>query len=646
LLLGHLLLALAFGVLNPLGEAPDEADHWAYVVHLARERELPGAKVTQAKHPPFYHATAALAALAADPTNDFLRINPDVELTPRAGWSPNFFIHTAREQWPWTGGVLGFYLARLWSVLLSTAAVAAVYGLAKAALPQRPLVAIGATALAAFLPEFAFIGSAVSNDGAAALFGTLALWGGFAIYRGGGRFRPGWWTPLALGLGFLTKVSTAALWPVVGLAIVLGAAGRRAGTDAGAARRGGEGAARRGGAPAARRGGTGAALTGDGGQAGRDAAQAGGEGAGLTADGRQGGGDAAQGGKDGAGVAGSWRRWVGTGLLVFGPALLMAAPWLLRNVFLYGDLLGTEMVRRTVDLRTTPWTLADTIWLLRGWFLSFWGKFGGAGHIPLPGWTYWVLGCVTLAAGAGVLRLLRRRDWRAERVPLLLLLLAAGAVALGIWQYSLTALGTDQGRLLLPALGALAVLLAAGLLAWAPGKRAGAAAAGICVGSLALGLLALAGVVVPAFAPPAPVPEEEWEAVQLGAPVSFGELQLVGYTLAPEPLLYWRAEAASSHDWRTVLRVTREDGGVVWEWRRSPGAGRWSTDRWPPGVVVADAYTIGWPPDAGAGRYRVEVGLQPYDEEPVLPFVGGEPAAGADHPFYLLGWIERAETGN
>ncbi len=201
LVIGHLLLALAYSVINPLAEAPDEADHWAYVVHIARERELPGAKVTQAKHPPFYHATAALVSLPADPTNDFLRINPDTELVPHDGWSPNFFVHTAREEWPWTGGILGFHLARLWSVLLSTMTVAAVYGLARAALPGRIYVAFGATVLAAFLPEFAFIGSSVSNDGAAALFGTLGLWGGFAIYRGGGRFRGGWWTPLALGLG-------------------------------------------------------------------------------------------------------------------------------------------------------------------------------------------------------------------------------------------------------------------------------------------------------------------------------------------------------------------------------------------------------------------------------------------------------------
>jgi 4-amino-4-deoxy-L-arabinose transferase-like glycosyltransferase len=569
LILGHLLLALAYSLVNPLGEAPDEADHWAYVVHIAREGELPGAKVTQAKHPPFYHATAAAITLAADPTNDFLRINPDAELAPREGWSPNFFIHTAREEWPWTDGVLGFHLARLWSVLLSTVAVAAVYGLARAALPGRTYVALAATALAAFLPEFAFIGSSVSNDGAAALFGTLGLWGGFAIYRNGGRFRRGWWTPLALGLGFLTKVSTAALWPVIGLAIVLGAAGSI------------------------------------------------------------------------RHVFVTWRRWVATGLLVFVPALLIAAPWLLRNVQLYGDLLGTEMVRKTVDLRTAPWRWDDTDWLLRGWFLSFWGRFGGVGHIPLPDGLYWVTVVVSVASIGGVIRLYLRRDWRSERWSLTLLLLAVVAVALGIWQYSLTALGTDQGRLLFPALGAIVILLAAGLLAWLPERSQGAGATVVGVASLVAGLFALAGVLAPAFAPPAPAATSEWRQVATADPVSFGELALIGYTLEPHPVLFWRAAATPVQDWRAVLRVTSEDGSLVWEWRRSPAAGRWSTDRWPKDTVVRDAYTIQWPDWAGSGRYRVEVGMEPYGQEMAIPQQRGKAIAGSDHPYFLIGWLER-----
>ncbi len=79
LILAHLALTVAYSALNPLGEAPDEADHWAYIVYLSEHRELPvGPAMTQSKHPPLYHVTAALIASLAQPRNDFLRANPDV----------------------------------------------------------------------------------------------------------------------------------------------------------------------------------------------------------------------------------------------------------------------------------------------------------------------------------------------------------------------------------------------------------------------------------------------------------------------------------------------------------------------------------------------------------------------------------------
>ena len=198
-------------------------------------------------------------------------------------------------------------------------------------------------------------------------------------------------------------------------------------------------------------------------------------------------------------------------------------------------------------------------------------------------------------------------NWHSERWSLTLLLLAVASVALGIWQYSLTALGTDQGRLLFPALGAIVVLLAAGLLAWLPERRLGIGAAVLGAASMALGVYALVGVLAPAFAPPVEASDGEWQPAALVAPVSFGELALIGYTLDPDPVLYWRAAAAPAQDRRTVLRVTSEDGSLVWEWRRSPGAGRWSTDRWPQSTVVRDAYAVQWPdwapPAAIASRW-------------------------------------------
>lgn len=569
ILLFHLALTLAYSVVNPLGEAPDEADHWAYIVHLANERALPvGPRVTQSKHPPFYHATAAAVASLGEPVNDFMRANPDVQFQPAPGWSPNFFIHTALEAWPWQGGARAFHLVRLWSVLLSTLTVAAVYALARAAFPETPWVAVVAAALLAGIPEFAFIGGSANNDNAAALFGTLALWGGVAIMRGDGRWRAGWWTPFALGLGLLSKTSTLGVWPAVGVAIVAGAVAAQA--------------------PTATR-----------------------PGPWLRA------------------AVAAWKRWVLTGLWVGMPALLIASPWFLRNWRLYGDPLGMDLALQTIDVRTTPWTWADSWWLLRGWFVSFWGKFGGAGHIPMAGWVYALLLGVSLLAVAGLVRILFTRHTPFRRDGVWVLLLAACGVALVMWRYSLVALGTDQGRLLFPAIGAMVTVLAAGWLATAPATHQGTVAGLIAGAAVVLGLYGLLGVIRPAFAPPPTA------AVAVPAtPVALGEMVLAGAELDREPVLHWQLARQSGVDYRTVLRVVAQDGTLVWEWRRSPGAGRFSTDRWPADYVMRDAYTINWPEWAGPGTYLVEVGMQPF---------GGDliPPEGQEHPFLFVGEIER-----
>jgi hypothetical protein len=539
------------------------------VVYLARERRLPeGPRVTQSKHPPLYHATAAMVASLATPRFDFLRANPDVAIEPETTQSPNFFIHTTLENWPWQEGASAFHLARFWSVLLSSATVAAVYGLVRSALPNRPNVALLATALAATLPEFAFIGGAVNNDNAAALFGTLALWGGFAIYQAQGDWRVGWWTPLALGFGLLSKVSTVSLWPVIALCILLGTAQSPATINTGW-RIGWQRLLRH------------------------------------------------------------WPRWLVGGALIFLPALALAAPWLLRNWRLYGDPSGMALVQQTIDLRTTPWTWADSAWLLRGWFLSFWGKFGAVGHIPYPAWVYWLLAGMTGIAFLGLVRAWVRASY--ERVALVLLTLAALAVAVGMWRYSLLALGTDQGRLLFPAIGPLSILLAVGLAGLPLSKAALWLGITLTGGLTFLAIYGLVGILQPAFAPPPPPsPDEMAQSQTTEGKLNFGELTLSGWTLETNPVLYWHSPQQPTQDWRTNLRVTAEDGSLVWEWRRSPGYGRFSTDHWPPGTTVRDEYKVRWPDWAGPGRYRVEVTLYPF---------GGEP--GQEQPFIILGWLEK-----
>ncbi len=187
-------------------------------------------------------------------------------------------------------------------------------------------------------------------------------------------------------------------------------------------------------------------------------------------------------------------------------ALALGSPWLLRNWRLYGDPLGLELARQTVDVRTAAWSWADTRWLLAGWFRSFWGKFGGAGHIPLPGLIYTGLAALSLLAAAGVVKAWWTRGKAAARPAIGLLVLSVALTALGIWRYSLLALGTDQGRLLYPAVGPLAALLALGLAAWAPRsvRLAWALGAALVVALALLGVYGLAGVILPAFAPGTP----------------------------------------------------------------------------------------------------------------------------------------------
>jgi 4-amino-4-deoxy-L-arabinose transferase-like glycosyltransferase len=433
ILLAHFGLALQYSLRTPLGEAPDEADHWAYTVYLATERQLPvGPALTQAKHPPLYFAGAALFAGMGEPDAGFFRPNPAVNLTPGPAYSPNFFQHGALLSPPWSGGPLSFHLARLFSVLLGTVTVAATAALARAAFPASTALAVAAAGMAGFVPQFLFIGGAVNNDNGAAMLGALSLWGSLAIYRGRGALRAGWWTGVTLGLGVLVKMSSLALWPVAGLGLLLG----------------------------------------------------------LLAPPRP------------AGWRPLLRDLLFKGVLMAAPAWLLVAPLLWRNLRLYGDPFGMSMAMQTIDARTTPWTLGDTAWLLEGWFISFWGKFGGAGHIPMAGWIYWLLGALCVAAVGGLMLML----WRGRQVPwsvaapLAILASSLLAVAAVMWLYSLRALGTDQGRLLFPAYAAILVLLASGLLAWAPERRRLHAAVALTLLLAVVATYALWGVIVPIFA--------------------------------------------------------------------------------------------------------------------------------------------------
>ncbi len=647
----RLLLGVAYSALNPLGEAPDEADHYAYAAYISHTGQLPvGTSLTQAKHPPLYHLLAALAASGAGMDFAFLRSNPDVGFVP--GAAPNFFVHTTLEGWPWRDGALAMHLGRLVSVLAGVLLVLGTYALGRTVWPGRPEAALAAACFVAFLPESLFIGGSMSNDTLTAMFATWALWAGLRSGQiGSGACRQkmvfALLAGLCLGLAFLSKASAIALAPVIGLAIVLpalrfrpGTQARQAGTTPGSV---GAGFPRPW--PPARRV-----------QPLRSGSEPSGSGTRLPRP--------------------YALRGVSFELAALPPVcaaggmtLLLGAPWLWRNWRLYGDPLGWPVVLGTIDRRQGPLGWREILAMLHGWLLSFWGKFGGAGQIALPapfyivwfailalavaGWLKWAATAYraphrkgsSLPAtvgdqetgnreqGSGLFPIpgsvlpdatpLRSGGWDGLQVARSLTLWASPVlVALSIISYGTVALGTDQGRLLFPAIAPLALLLVGGLSAWLPARYARTAVAVWGVGLACVALLALDLGIVQTFAPPI-VPPGLTGNMAVGQ--DFGPaLRLAGLQWQPGPAgsvtLYWQAQEGIHADLRTDLRLLDSAGALVWEWKRSPDAGRLSTDHWTAGYRVADIYQI--PAGALSRTAHAELAVYTFPNGPWLAPAG------------------------
>jgi 4-amino-4-deoxy-L-arabinose transferase-like glycosyltransferase len=561
----YLALATAYSLSLPLGEAPDEADHFAYARHLALNRSLPqGAAITQGKHPPLYHAAVAAVGAWTGMDFDWLRSNPDAfPLGPAA--PPNFFVHTNLEAWPWQGGPLAMRLGRLLSVLLGAITVWAAWRLGRDCFAGAMEAGLLAGVFLATLPGFLFISGAVNNDNAAGACGGLALVIMAAIIGRGLSLGRSIGLGLVLGLGLLSKVGTLALWPLAALAMV----------------------------------------------------------GGLWPERRQ---------------ARAWLRGLGHLVVGLGVGTLVASPWLLRNWRLYGDPLGWELVRATVDQRASPLGFADLVWLAKGLFGYFWGRFGAVGQVRLPAWAYLVALVLSLFLLAGAVIFWRRRlsDYGA-RFSVALLALAPLLTLASIVQYSTIALGTDQARLMWPAAAALGAWAGAGLAGWAEALRSRrllpiASAVVMMTYALAALLLALR----PAFAPP-PAVASLAAAENLA---SFGDdFDLVAVQLPDRPLavgetaaitLFWRARRPLGADLRPVVRLVHQDGWLAAERDHSPAQGRLSTDRWPAGEVIADTLTLA-PNPAGGGEFALWLGVRPFRGE----WLVARPAA--DGVFVRLG---------
>ena len=124
----YLLLALGYGSLNPLFEAPDEHHHYFTTQAIADSGRLPSTSDDgnalarqEAAQPPLYYILSALIIKPIDTAGaaESLWSNPHVRLgDANSPANINAFVHPPAEKWPWQGYILAGHLLRAFSALL------------------------------------------------------------------------------------------------------------------------------------------------------------------------------------------------------------------------------------------------------------------------------------------------------------------------------------------------------------------------------------------------------------------------------------------------------------------------------------------------------------------------------------------------
>jgi hypothetical protein len=320
----------------------------------------------------------------------------------------------------------------------------------------------------------------------------------------------------------------------------------------------------------------------------------------------------------------AWRLLFVGGVIVLLAALVVSGWWFARNLRLYGDLTGLDVFVTVLGMRDTPLTWQGWVGEFGTFYRSFWGLFGGV-NVAAPEFFYIACNVAALAGMVGLIVWFRRKTPRA-RGGVVLLAAWAAIVFILLIRWTLTSI-SFQGRLTFPALGALNVLWAVGLLAWVSDTWRPHLAVALA-GLILVAAAALPWVTIrPAYAYPTPlmaVPDE----AQFG-PIAFeadnSEIRLVGVEMLPgqsvtpaskpvKAALYWQAVHAVERDYVSTIHLLGRGYASVGQVNRYPAWGMIPTSRWKAGQIWRDVYHVYVNADADAPtRLRVNVGL--YDAQ-------------------------------
>ncbi len=223
ILIGYVTAATIYAVVTPAWQNPDEPAHYNNIAQIAAGQGLPVLRAGD-------YDQEYLSALVSGHFPPHMSISP---LRYEAYQPPLYYV-AAAPVFLLGGGELVFL--RLFNVLLATVSLLLLYACMKTVFPTKPLLTIGATAFAAFLPMHVAMTAAVNNDGLAELLVlaamlTLLRWMKRRFYRsltpsgvsedGTIERRALFLLGILLGLGMATKIYSYALAPLAAGAVLL-----------------------------------------------------------------------------------------------------------------------------------------------------------------------------------------------------------------------------------------------------------------------------------------------------------------------------------------------------------------------------------------------------------------------------------------
>jgi hypothetical protein len=548
ILILYLVLGLAYGVMAPPFESPDEVGHFFAVKYVADYGQLPAPEKglsekylygQEGTQPPLYYLGGALilrlSGVNTEDVWDYLRVNPHTTCgSPHLVGNKGFLAHDpARETFPWRGSVLALHLLRLYSTALGLATVIGVYATARLCFPDRPMIAVTATALTALNPQFLFVSAGVNNDNLVVPLCVWSLYLMLRVIRHGPTPITSALSGLLIGSAALAKLGGLLLLPLACLAILLAAWLQRPGT------------------PTIR----------------------------------------------------SLPLIIGHWALIILPVLAVAGWWYARNALLYADPMLIEHHLAIVS-RRDPTPLPLILHEVPSIFYSYWGRFSC--DLSPGAWYYAFWGLATLAGLGGL-----TAGWRQltlyQRVGLLLLASWFLLVFAGWFRWNLIASGV-QGRLIFPATVSVSILISGGLGTWV--KHRVRASAALVLACVALALWVPLGLIRPAYDPPPRYSGVEGLDISHQMDGAFGErIALLGYDLRPADLeagqtlevtLYLSALRPLTDTYSMGLWLvsaipgdtTRLAGLDTW-----PGDGNYPTLAWQPGEIIVDTYRLTIPDD-------------------------------------------------